>query len=106
MIWQQSNAFIGFYSPFKVLSSTKKVSNCVTFARDMGEFEIIVLEELMPSHLTRANLLWRFEICQILMIRSDQELLLCSQKEISKCFYSINDSKQFPIIDVIIALCW
>src|SRR6267154_4497482 len=97
---------IGFYSPFKVLSLTKKVSNCVTFARDMGEFEIIALEELMPLCLTRTNLLWRFEIHQILMIGLDQELLLCSQKEISKCFYSINDSKQFPIIDVIIVPCW
>src|SRR6267154_576237 len=97
---------IGFYSPFKVLSSTKKVSNCVTFARYMGEFEIIVLEELMPSRLARANLLWRFEIRQIFVIGSDQELLLCSQKEISKCFYGINDSKQFPIIDVVIAFCW
>src|SRR6267154_1481110 len=106
MIWQQSNAFIGFYSPFKVLSSTKKVSNRVTFARNMGEFEIIVLKELMPSRLMRTNLLWGFEIHQIFMIRSDQELLLCSQKEISKCFYGINDSKQFPIIDVVIALCW
>jgi len=58
------------------------------FARDMGEFEIIILEELMPSRLTGANLLWRFEICQIFIIGSDQELLLCSQKEISKCFYA------------------
>src|SRR3979490_97265 len=97
---------IGFYSPFKVLSSTKKVSNRVTFARDMGEFKIIILEELMPSRLTRANLLWRFEIRQIFMIGSDQELLLCSQKEIPKCFYGINDSKQFSIIDVVIALRW
>jgi hypothetical protein len=30
--WEQSNTFIGIYSPFKVLSSTKKVSYCVTFA--------------------------------------------------------------------------
>ena len=43
VIWQKSDVFIRIYSPFKVFSSTKKVCNCVTFAREMGDFEIIIL---------------------------------------------------------------
>ena len=93
VIWQKSDVLIRIYSPFKVLSSTKKVSNCVAFAREMSQFEIVILKEFVPSHLLSTNLLWGFEIGKVLVIGSDQELLLCSQKKIAKCFYSINDSK-------------
>ena len=92
-IWQKSDALIRIYSPFKVLSSTKKVSDCVAFARKVSQFKIIILKEFVPSHLSSANLLWGFEIGKVLVIRSDQELLLCSQKKIAECFYGINDSK-------------
>src|ERR1700677_2236911 len=93
VIWEKSDVFIGIYSPFKVLSSTKKVSYCVTLARPVDEFEIIILQKLVPARLTRGNLLWGFEIFKVFMIGSDQELLLRAQKEVSKCFYGINDSK-------------
>ena len=33
LFWQKSDALIRIYSPFKVLSSTKKVSNDVTLSR-------------------------------------------------------------------------
>jgi hypothetical protein len=63
--------FIGIYSPFKVLSSTKKVSYCVTLARPVDEFEIIILKELVPTRLAWGNLLQGFEIFKVFMIRSD-----------------------------------
>ena len=93
VIWQKSDVLIRIYSPFKVLSLTKKVSNCVAFAREVSQFEIVILKEFVPSRLLSANLLRGFEIGKVLMIGLDQELLLCSQKKIAECFYGINDSK-------------
>ena len=89
VIWQKSDALIRIYSPFKVLSSTKKVSDCVAFARKMSQFEIVILKEFVPSHLSSTNLLRGFEIGEVLVIGLDQELLLCSQKKIAECFYGI-----------------
>ena len=93
VIWQKSDALIRIYSPFKVLSSTKKVSDCVAFAREVSQFKIVILKEFVPSCLSSANLLWGFEIGKVFVIGSNQELLLCSQKKIAECLYSINDSK-------------
>ena len=93
VIWQKSDALIRIYPPFKVLSLTKKVSDCVAFAREVSQFKIIILKEFVPSHLSSTNLLWGFEIGKVLVIGLDQELLLCSQKEIVECFYGINDGK-------------
>ena len=86
MFWQQSNLLIGIYSPFKVFSSTEKVSNSVTFARKVCDFKIVILQDLLPLCLAGYDILWRFEIFEVLMISLDKELLLHSQKEISKCF--------------------
>ena len=78
VIWQKSDALIGIYSPFKVLSSTKKVSYGVTLAREVYKFEVVILEELLPSGLASGDLLGRSKVFQILVIGSDQELLLCA----------------------------
>jgi hypothetical protein len=82
---------IGIYPPVKVLSSTKKVSYGVTLAREVNKFKIVIFEEFLPSGLSRGDLLWRFEIGKVLMIRSNDELLLCAQKKVPECFYGIDD---------------
>ena len=43
VIWEKSNISVRIYPPFKVLSSTKKVSYCVTLSWEVNELEVVVL---------------------------------------------------------------
>ena len=91
VIWQKCDTFIEIYSPLKVFSSTKKVSNGVTFAWEVFKFEIVILKKLVPSGLSGHNVLRLLEVFKVLMVCSDEELLLSAQKKRSEIFYGIDN---------------
>src|SRR5712692_6341829 len=72
---QNSYIFINIYSLVKVVFSGKKVCYCVTFAWKMFQFKVVILQEFSPSCLIWGNALSGSKVFQIVMIRSDQELV-------------------------------
>src|SRR5258708_33896620 len=74
IFWQNSYIVINIYSLFKVVFSGKKVCYCVTFAWKMFQFKVVILQEFIPSCLTRGNALRGYKVFQIVMIGSDRNL--------------------------------
>src|SRR5258707_8829689 len=72
---QNSYVFIDIYSLVKVVFSGKKVCYCVTFAWEIFQFKVIILQEFSPSCLTWGDALSGSKVFQIVMIGSDQELV-------------------------------
>ena len=56
--------------------------------------------------LLLGTVLQLFEISKIFVICYDGHRMFCSCQIMSPFFQGLNDSKEFPIIDVIILLSW
>ena len=74
-------------------------------AWDMDDFQVKICKVKQPLGLAMIEVLCLTEVCQVLVICRDLDREGGSMEIVSPGFWSADDCKEFPIIDIIVLLC-
>ena len=83
----------------------KSVGGSHSRARNVSKVKIEVLQEHHPSCLSARQLLWLVEVCEIFMVGEEGYWVDHALEIVSPMIQGVDNSKEFPIINVIISFC-
>ena len=75
-------------------------------AWDMDDFEVKIGKVEQPSRLTTIEVLYLTEVRQVLVICEDLNGERGTVEVMSPRLQGMDDGKELPVVDVIIAFCW
>ena len=69
----------------------------------MGEFKVKVCQVYKPAGLSAVEILGLAEVSEIFMVGEDLYRKRGSSKVVAPCLQGIDDSKEFPVVNIIVA---
>src|SRR5438045_8565525 len=77
----------------------------VLVASDVVQNEVIARQDFSPSGLTAVKNLVCHKPFEILVVEANMDGVFRSFKVVTPVFYTLDDSKHFAVMDVVIAFC-
>ena len=74
-------------------------------AWDMDDFEVKISKIKQPSCLVMIEVLHLMEVCQVLVISEDLNGKGGAMEIVSPGLQSMDDCKEFPVVDVVVPFC-